>query len=742
LSDNPNVLIKAYKKRLKKDPNNDGLKLELARLYYKVGNDSKAIYFYEKYYKNHPENIEVAKELGELYLKRKNVYKGFGLMEYYSYTKDSPEALLNLAKNYYWNGFNQEAIDVLNKILKDSPNYEKAKKLKAKILRVAPSYTRSNSGATIEQHLGKVANENLTLAYRLYDNFFYHASLRYFKTYLEEKPNDYKARERYAYALEFSGFHKDAAGEFFLMFWQGNTPILKYHYGYNLMKAGKLKEAKKVFLELKNESFYPAQDYIISFLKGWETSLESLNFNKYKKFYHSNILRNRSWSLKRQHLFKKVNFIAVAVYDPKVKKDKKGNLIVKFYQEYATNRENLKGYKTLTLRCDKKDRNCKIIKERWRRGKYKKNDGLGTLIDDALKYIASPPLVQTKRATTIRVAKVNRKKFKYSKVKDLYFPPEVGKNLEREGEVFGSIYVSKSKVESFEDLFKSSLAYESDEGKNKIGANLYTFRDSDDISMKKKSIYYERKNIYKRVGVKVGIGEFELKKKDRNLKGKTGTLLLSKANLSGGINFEKYSDIQKILPSFNYKKRVRGHNLLIGYKKESAFLVNNSFCMIDNGVMSDSFFITGNYKGGLLWANFTINKLSDGNSIYTPQFSYQLYKNSLQNVEYKISLEGWYQLHSKQSDCYYSPKFADSTKINIELKTALFQNLFVSIFGGIGYSNDSNSYPYSYGLALEYPLVENFEFNAGCFHNSSKRKDSSASKYSSDECNANLNYRW
>ena len=213
-------------------------------------------------------------------------------------------------------------------------------------------------------------------------------------------------------------------------------------------------------------------------------------------------------------------------------------------------------------------------------------------------------------------------------------------------------------------------------------------------------------------------------------------------NLSGGINFEKYSDIQKMLPTFTYKKKLRGHNLVFGYKKESAFLINNSFCMIDNGVMSDSFSITDSYRADLLWANFTMNRLSDGNNIYTPQFSYRLYKNSLKNAEYKFNIEGWYQMHSKQSDCYYSPKFDDSTKLNAEIKVPLVSNLFISLFGGVGYSNKSNSYPYSYGVALGYLMVENFEFNAACFRNSSKRKDSSASVYSSDECNANLNYRW
>ncbi len=519
LSDNPNILIKVYKNKLKKEPKNVAYMLELARLYHRIGNEQKALYYYEKYYKIHPEDIEVAKSMAELYLKKKNVYRGFGLLEYYAYTKDTPEALIYLAKNYYWNGFNQEAIDVLDKLLKDSPHNREAKELRAKILKIAPSYTRSNSGATIEEHLGKVANSNLTLAYRLYDNYFYQASLTYFRNYFKEKPDDYKAREKYAYALEFSGFHKDAAGEFFLMFWQKNTPELKYHYAYNLMKAGKLKEAKKIFLELKKEVFSPAPEFIKAFLKGWESAWESQDFDRYKKFYSKKMLRNTTWVVKRQFQFKKAPFIAVAIYDPMTKRDKKGRYITKFYQEFATKGKGDKGYKTLYIRCDKNNQNCKIERESWKKGKYNTTKGLAPLIDDALKYIKNPPPL-----ISLRAKRAKNSKLKITKVKDLYFPPKVGKDLEKENEVFGTVYLTESKIKSFDELFKSNNGkllpiyalekskYES-KYKNRIGVTYLSFSDSDKISSKKSSIYYERKDLIAGVDIKVDIGEFELKKK-------------------------------------------------------------------------------------------------------------------------------------------------------------------------------------------------------------------------------------
>jgi len=100
------------------------------------------------------------------------------------------------------------------------------------------------------------------------------------------------------------------------------------------------------------------------------------------------------------------------------------------------------------------------------------------LIDDALKYISNPPLAQNTKVT-------RKRQLKFSKVKDIYFPPKVGKALEEESKVFGSVYVSQTKVTNFEDLFNKdkgaylpSYGIEGDLDKNKIGATMYAFKDS------------------------------------------------------------------------------------------------------------------------------------------------------------------------------------------------------------------------------------------------------------------------
>ncbi len=198
----------------------------------------------------------------------------------------------------------------------------------------------------------------------------------------------------------------------------------------------------------------------------------------------------------------------------------------------------------------------------------------------------------------------------------------------------------------------------------------------------------------------------------------------------------------RFVPEIGYKVDAGGHNLIFLYKQESAFLTNNSFCMVDNGVKSNIFSITDNYRDNLLWLNLTINNMSNGDRVVTPQYNLQLYQKSiLSRLKLKLSLEGWYQMHSKESSCYYSPKFVDSTSLGAELKLTIINNLYLSLLGSYGYSKKENSNPYDYGFNLGYPMLNQFEFNAGCLYYSSKRKKG-AYPYSFNECNANLNYRW
>ena len=379
-------LIPIYQKRVAKTHNPDNIK-HLAQLYLATNDKTKATILLKEYLQQHPQDLELTKELALLLIEKKEYYQGFGYLEYYATQKQTCQSDLLLAKNYYWQGFEKEALDVLDNTLKKYPHSEKALKLKANILKIAPRFTTSNSGATIKTHFDNVASKQLQLADALYFNAHYKASLMYYEAYLNKHPNDHKARYHYAFALEYTQAYGKAEGEFSLVLWTKNNDEVRYHYAYNMMKNHKLKKAKKLFLQLKKESFHTINKKLNTFLTSWKNAWQSQNFQKYATFYDTSFIDNELWSFRKQQTFSKAKYISVALYDPIFKQLDTNRYLIRFYQEYATDKKSDKGYKTLTIQCDATQNECKIIKEHWKAEKYKKTPLLTPYIDNALKEI-------------------------------------------------------------------------------------------------------------------------------------------------------------------------------------------------------------------------------------------------------------------------------------------------------------------------------------------------------------------
>jgi len=367
----------------------------LSELYQLNKQPDMAIKYLKEYVDAKPTDLEATKSLALLLIESKEYYQGFGYLEYYAAQKQTAEASILLAKNYYWQGFAKEALDVLEKLLKKEPKNEEALKLKAKILKVAPRFTTSNSGATTGTYFESLGKKQLFLADTLYFNTHYKASLEYYKNYLRLNPNDHDARYRYSFALENSKKYGEAEGEFSLIFWTKDSDELRYHYAYNMMKNGKLKESEKLLLKLKERVYRKLDSNMSNFLNSWKTSWESLKFQDYASHYDNKYLDDEMWSYRKQEKFSRVNYISVGIYDPIYKKLDENSYKIKFYQEYSSNKNSDKGYKTLEVKCAANETECRITKEEWTEGKYEKELLLMPYIDKSLKenrYLQSHPL--------------------------------------------------------------------------------------------------------------------------------------------------------------------------------------------------------------------------------------------------------------------------------------------------------------------------------------------------------------
>jgi len=394
-------LIKIYKGR-----NSLSEKKRLAELYALNKQKSMAIESMKEYVQAYPNDLEATKTLGVMLVENKEFYQGFGYLEYYAAQKQTAESSILLAKNYYWNGFSKEALDVLEALLKKEPQNEEALKLKAKILKISPRFTTSNSGATTGTYFNDLAKKQLFLADTLYFNAHYQAALAYYENYLSSHPNDHDVRYRYAFALENAKKYGKAEGEFSLIFWTKDSDELRYHYAYNMMKNGKLKESKKLLLDLKEKVYKDLDPKLSKFLNSWKDAWQSLDYSKYSMYYDETFLEDERWAYKKQNNFASFTYVAVGIYNPIYKKLDKNSYEIKFYQEYSSNKSSDKGYKILNVKCAQNKTECRITNEKWEEGEYKKELLLTPYIDKSLKenaYLKANPLALNSKKKSLRL---------------------------------------------------------------------------------------------------------------------------------------------------------------------------------------------------------------------------------------------------------------------------------------------------------------------------------------------------
>ncbi len=225
-------LIDRYEQQLKNKPKDSKLILRLANLYQSAKQNKKALQFYERYHKIQPLDTKVEKAMGLLYLTQKKYDQGFRLLKRNAYRSHTKKLLLNLANNYHWNGFNADALEVIDKLEAYYPGSLAAKELRKKVIK-APLDGR---------------NSQLVIANKAYKKENYKETLPLFKRYLRQYPNDYFVRQRYAFALGRTGSYTKSANEFALLTRAKPDDLnVQYHYAYNLELSDNALKAEEIY---------------------------------------------------------------------------------------------------------------------------------------------------------------------------------------------------------------------------------------------------------------------------------------------------------------------------------------------------------------------------------------------------------------------------------------------------------------------------------------------------------------
>ncbi len=723
-------LIKKYEKELAKDPTNETIILKLADYYYMIKEYEKAASYYEKYLRLHPEKVEIYKTLGDIYLELKEYYKGFGYWEYYANYLNTKESFYQLAQRYYWNGFNNEALLVLNELLKKYPDYKEAALLKAKILKINPRFVTSKSSATIDEYFQDKSKKILAMADRVYFANLYESAASYYKSYLTLEPEDYEAREKYAYALEFSKDYAKAAGEFYLLFWIKKTPLIEYHYAYNLQKMGDIKKAEKIYKKLIKEVPKPVPPFIKKFLEEWKKAWESMDIKEYINFYDDKIAKNTAWRLRKEALFRKNGFVSVSIYDPLLVY-KEGNLYeVKFYQVYASKIKKDEGYKTLLIKCE--DDRCKILKESWKPGKYtpyKKDSSLEFYIKERLNEIEK------------RKKKGDKKK--NVKGKSIELDKGVKKNPKEEEKVLNINHLEPVKLTKKKVVPKTYVKKEKiiDSYDWEIEGGLDYFHDNQDIDMLTHSLKIS-KNINNTFWIYAFLKGYNLTDNDESCSGNYFGFGLKKENYFGDVVFDKSGSNSNIGWSLGYNTLFLGNSLTFKLDRKNLVYSRRTCC--SNELMRVKGEVSGyrqlSQKRGLWWS-LAYEDIEDDNRVLTPQFDYEFYDKSFGKLDSIYYLSGWYQFNDKTTSCYYSPDKIDNNLIGIKAYYPVNKKLTLQAKGALGYSFWEETLLYKAGFWLKSDSTIKYFAQIGCdFSNSST--SGTQTGYQSFECGLQVRKTW
>ena len=232
------VLIERLENNLKHKKKSQTI-LQLARVHLLAGDKKKSLEYFERYHKLNPSDARVEKDMGLLYLTQKKYASGFKLLKRSAYRDGAEEELLNLAKNYYWNGYSLQALEVIAKIQKRYPKSRALIKLTSDIYK-APLNAR---------------DPNLIKAGKAYKNKDYKGGIPLYEKYLKQYPSDSFTRNRYAYALGKVGSYAAAAEEFSTLLKKDPANLyLRFHYAYNLEKTGNIESAKKIYHSIIEET--------------------------------------------------------------------------------------------------------------------------------------------------------------------------------------------------------------------------------------------------------------------------------------------------------------------------------------------------------------------------------------------------------------------------------------------------------------------------------------------------------
>ncbi|NPA29047.1 MAG: tetratricopeptide repeat protein [Epsilonproteobacteria bacterium] len=762
--------------------------LKLAEYYFIDKKYKKSADYYARYLEKNPSHFEALKPYAISLIEAGEVKKGLAALEKFARLKNTKEAYFTLAQEYYWQGQYAKAKKIAARLLEENPDYSDAKELLAKIRQriekdralakryaaTHPTRKASAQGAPSTpanyyvDPYQKRANDLLKIADRAYFATFYPSAVKYYREYLDLRPKDYDARERYAYALEYSGYYPEAAGEFYLVSWKKRTPLIEYHYAQNLEKSGQKAKALYVYQNLLQKVPHPLPLALKRYLIRWKRAWESLDFRRYSRFYGPNFFADPQWKKRKRRLFYNAGYISVGIYNPVVLKQTYNTYTVKFYETYERDGRRQEGYKTLTIRCNRYG-DCRIIKETFKPGPYQPHDPdfeLYPLIREKIdllsketRAVATPkprPIERFETSAYHPTQRYEEKNYAQNSYDsrdyrpNTYTYPKSGASR-----MPASSYTAQTRAPGEENVKYRQPAYPAAPRRPDLPRRPLT-KESHEWQLEDHLNYFGDNN-----NLDTFTNEMTLQ---RDLSDDyAGYLLLRNYHVSEdagstrgfnagvGIKHDNFL-LDVFLDSSEWEDTVGwdfaytpflSDGLTFRFSRNNLVYTRMTGCSSNYHAIKTE--ITGyryftDYQES--WWSLAYEHIDDDNNVFIPQFQYDFTTYDDDKLHYVPYAAGWYQFNSKTSDCYYSPHQADATFVGLKTFANVDDHLTAKLQVAGGYSFFDDVWLYDIGAWLYTDYLKDMRGSFGCAFKNSSTYSAYYDGYKSYECNLNFRKLW
>ena len=308
--------------------------------------------------------------------------------------------------------------------------------------------------------------------------------------------------------------------------------------------------------------------------------------------------------------------------------------------------------------------------------------------------------------------------------------------------------------EVFNTSTAQSLSPQAQQNKRQPRFNLATigleyYRNKDDIEYYAFSTSYTRKNLLGRWGLGADIGYFSISSPDALgiQDGSTLGISISSKHLKVRLGLNHYEAFDEFAPVITYHNHIKAFSYELEYAYQNAMFYTKSPQALYEQIGTNHFIANTYYYGGERWnlySSIALNVYENSNTAFVPQFDYNFYRFIFtKNFSIATSLNGWYMFNSNENSSYYSPKHYDSTLVGLRPSWTISQYVILNAIADLGYSFDTPSALYNFGLNLSMPEKNGLSYQLGCRESNAARNDSlSTIDYYEVECTGLLEYRW